>query len=30
MAKLALLLAGLCTLLVVAGTLVLITLRPSD
>jgi hypothetical protein len=30
MAKLALLLAGLCTLVVVAGTLVLITLRPSD
>jgi hypothetical protein len=30
MAKLALLLAGLCTLVVVAGTLVLITLRPTD
>jgi heme A synthase len=30
MAKLALLLAALCTLVVLAGTLVLITLRPND
>jgi hypothetical protein len=30
MAKLALLLSGLCALVVLAGTLVLITLRPND